>query len=256
MNKSIFRVMLVLVIAISLLGAAVYAEDPLLPESVNKLGAGRAMDKVSPTDNELLSNPDAYIPGITDVFKPRVNTQVTDSVSSEQVPAQPTASTVSQPGHGKYNILWGMRDFSNPPSYFFPYPPQLGQSIVKNFELVRDGSGSNGVQYLRIVKNLDLTSHKLLFSSLDGGHLSEGTLTVYKSGSNDQELLKIKLYDMQVISYKLAGDEKNPTEAYDEVCFSFARIGYEIPFYKPDGTVEVFKYDYNIKSNELRDMSK
>lgn len=246
MNKNAKKVLLVFLMTIICIYGAVYAEDSVLPDTNTEFEAERSVDKKLPNDDELLDNPDAYIPGISDVFK-------TKPLKGAEVQAEPQAAvpgnaTPYQQGH--YNAYLRFPGMGIPGTANYE-SEHRGEMTVKFFELVGLDSGANDEKYLKIVKPVDEASSKLFIDSLNGYHHSEVILTVYRGKNSNQKMLRIKLMDVQITSYKMVGDAQNPGETVDEIHLNFARIEHELTTYNQDGSVaDVIKRNYDVKQNK------
>lgn len=226
MKKGVSKAVLLILMTVFCFIGVVYAEDPALPGNTTIPGKGRGPNTGLPTDDELLSDPDVFIPGITDIFEKKMNIPGTDSVTGGQAPAKPIPSTPpTQTGQAKYNLYLkleglGLNNEDN------LGPEHEGEYIIKSFELVGDISLKGSDAYLKVIKKMDNTFDNLFHLSITRVPIKLGKLTVYNLGPSCVDISRISFNNMEVISYKLIVDEKNPSEAYEEICFSFTDINF------------------------------
>jgi type VI secretion system secreted protein Hcp len=98
------------------------------------------------------------------------------------------------------------------------------------------GSGKASFQDLSLVAMTQKSSIALLESVSSGKHISSGTLTLRKAGSQPLEFLKIKLTDILVSSFSLGGatgGESTPTDAFT---LNFSKVDVDYTEQKADGS--------------------
>jgi type VI secretion system secreted protein Hcp len=76
----------------------------------------------------------------------------------------------------------------------------------------------------------------LFLHCAEGRHIKQGTLTVRRSGEGSQEHLKIKLQDVLVSAYSMAGEasEGDPSDTFS---LKFRRIAIDYQSQRPDGSL-------------------
>ena len=70
-----------------------------------------------------------------------------------------------------------------------------------------------------------------------GKHIKQAILTVRKAGGSQQEYLKIKLNDVLISSYALAGVEDEPTPQ-DAFSLNFVKLSFDYAPQKSDGSLD------------------
>jgi type VI secretion system secreted protein Hcp len=90
----------------------------------------------------------------------------------------------------------------------------------------------------------------LMFACANGEHIKHALLTCRKAGKEQQEYLKIKLYDLLVSSYQTGGSAGStiPTES---ISLNFSKVEHEYYPQKADGSLDakVLKH-WDLKANK------
>ena len=108
------------------------------------------------------------------------------------------------------------------------------------------GAGKASFSDFHITKTLDKSSPKLMEAVATGEHLK--SLTLRKSGGNQQEYYIIHLSDILISSYSTSsGSGDRPIE---EVSFTYQKIEFEYIPQNADGTAgAAIKVGYDVKAN-------
>lgn len=98
------------------------------------------------------------------------------------------------------------------------------------------GAGKVVMQDFHFTMKTSKASPKLMLAAATGQHIKEAKLTVRKAGTERVEYIKIKLTDVMVTSYQIAGTGDNvPT---DQISLNFTKIEFEYIPVSPDGQAE------------------
>ena len=111
------------------------------------------------------------------------------------------------------------------------------------------GAGKVSMQDFHFTMKTSKASPKLMLATATGQHIKEATLTVRKAGEQQMEYIKIKLTDVMVTSYQIAGATDDiPT---DQISLNFSKIEFEYTPQNPDGTAgSPVKAGYDVKANK------
>ena len=93
------------------------------------------------------------------------------------------------------------------------------------------------IQDLALTKFVDSSTPQLIMLGVKGETAKEATLTVRKSGKEQQEYLVIKMTDVLVSSYQTGGGAGSDEPLVDQVVLSFSKIEGEYRPQKPDGSL-------------------
>lgn len=93
------------------------------------------------------------------------------------------------------------------------------------------------IQDLALTKFVDTSTPQLIMQAVIGQTAKEATLTVRKSGKEQQEYLVIKMTDVLVTSYQTGGSAGNDQPLIDHVVLNFSSIEGEYRPQKEDGTL-------------------
>lgn len=93
------------------------------------------------------------------------------------------------------------------------------------------------IQDLALTKFVDSSTPPLIMLGVMGETAKEATLTVRKSGKEQQEYLVIKMTDVMVSSYQTGGSADSDQPLVDQVVLSFSKIEGEYRPQKPDGSL-------------------
>jgi type VI secretion system secreted protein Hcp len=112
------------------------------------------------------------------------------------------------------------------------------------------GAGKVNMQDFSFVMTANKASPLLMFACANGEHIKSALLTCRKAGKEQQEYLKIKLYDLLVSSYQTGGSSGAvvPTES---ISLNFSKIEHEYYPQKADGSLDakVLKH-WDLKTNK------
>lgn len=111
------------------------------------------------------------------------------------------------------------------------------------------GGGKVKVHDLSIQKLVDLASPLLLSSSVEGKHISDGTLTARNLSKKEvpQEFLVFKMTDVLVTSVSMSGTEKDEIRPTESVALNFVKLEFDYRSFKSDGSVDQeksFRWDF------------
>ena len=111
------------------------------------------------------------------------------------------------------------------------------------------GAGKVKVHDLSIQKLVDLASPLLLSSSVEGKHISDGTLTArQESKGAGQEFLVFKMTNVLVTSVSMAETSKDEVRPTETVMLNFAKLDFDYRSFKQDGSVnqeKSFRWDFS-----------
>lgn len=93
------------------------------------------------------------------------------------------------------------------------------------------------VQDLALTKFVDASTPQLLMNAVMGQPAKEATLTVRKSGGQQQDYLIIKMTDVLVSSYQTGGSSGSDLPIMDSLVLSFSSIEGEYRRQNPDGSL-------------------
>ena len=93
------------------------------------------------------------------------------------------------------------------------------------------------IQDLHFTKFVDKSTPQLITNAVVGQPAKEATLTVRKSGGEQNDYLILKMSDVLVTSYQTGGSEGSNTPLVDSVTLTFATIQGEYKQEKADGTL-------------------
>jgi len=112
------------------------------------------------------------------------------------------------------------------------------------------GAGKVNMQDFSFVMTANKASPLLMFACANGEHIKSALLTCRKAGKEQQEYLKIKLYDLLVSSYQTGGSSGAvvPTES---ISLNFSKVEHEYYPQKADGSLDakVLKH-WDLKTNK------
>ena len=97
------------------------------------------------------------------------------------------------------------------------------------------GAGKVAFQDLTITKYIDKASPALYLACCQGNHYNTATLTVRKTGLNQQEYLVYKLSDIIISSVAPAGAQSDAKQA-EKITFNFGKIRWTYTPQKADGS--------------------
>jgi len=98
------------------------------------------------------------------------------------------------------------------------------------------GAGKVEIQDLHATTKTSKASPLLLVACASGKHIKEAVLTVRKAGKTQADFLTIRLGDVLISGYQIAGHgEALPL---DQLSLSFARLEVEYRTQKPDGSLD------------------
>jgi len=93
------------------------------------------------------------------------------------------------------------------------------------------------IQDLHVTKFVDSSTPQLIMQGVMGQTAKEATLTVRKSGADQQEYLVIKMTDVLVSSYQTGGSANSNMPLIDSLVLSFSTIEGEYRPQKADGSL-------------------
>jgi type VI secretion system secreted protein Hcp len=112
------------------------------------------------------------------------------------------------------------------------------------------GAGKVSMQDLLVMTQTSKASPQLLLACASGQHFKSATLTLRKSGKDQQEFLVYKLTDVRVSSYQTGGSAGSDAPN-DSAALNFARIEVE---YRPQGATgkpeQPVKTGWDLKANK------
>ena len=112
------------------------------------------------------------------------------------------------------------------------------------------GAGKVAVQDFHFVMKMNKATPKLMLACATGQHIKKATLTCRKSGTDQQEYLKIEMSDVLVSSYQTGGSAGDVIPL-DQISLNFAKIEYDYKEQKADGTLAgSVKAGYDVKANK------
>lgn len=107
------------------------------------------------------------------------------------------------------------------------------------------GAGKVAMNDLTFMCTTGKASPKLMAACATGQHIKEATLTARKAGGGQQDYFTIKLSDVMVSTYQIAGSSEVPI---DSVSLNFAKIEVEYKPQKKDGGLDSpVKFGYDLK---------
>ena len=114
-----------------------------------------------------------------------------------------------------------------------------GESKVVAASAGGSGGGAGKVQLhdLHFVAHTSKASPQLLMACASGQHLKTAVLTVRHAGKDPLEFLVIKLADVLVTSYAVAGDAAQ-AQPSDQISLNFAQIAFDYRPQKADGSLD------------------
>jgi len=111
------------------------------------------------------------------------------------------------------------------------------------------GAGRVAMQDLRVVMKTSKASPLLMLAVATGQHFKQAVLTVRKAGKNQVEFLVLRLTDVLVVSYEIAGHLE--TVPADVASLNFAKLEFEYRPQKPDGSLAAaVKAGWDLKANK------
>ena len=93
------------------------------------------------------------------------------------------------------------------------------------------------IQDLQLTKFVDQSTPQLLMQAVMGQPAKEATLTVRKSGGQQQDYLIIKMTDVLVTSYQTGGASGSDLPIMDSLVLTFSSIEGEYRRQNPDGSL-------------------
>ncbi|MGE5690093.1 MAG: Hcp family type VI secretion system effector [Pseudomonadota bacterium] len=112
------------------------------------------------------------------------------------------------------------------------------------------GAGKPLFQPLSAVMRTSRAAPPLVLACASGQHLKTAVVTARKSGGQQQDYLVIKLSDVLVSSYHVAGSEGSDAPT-DQVTLEFARIEIEYRALRPDGSLAPpVRAGWDVKTNK------
>lgn len=94
------------------------------------------------------------------------------------------------------------------------------------------------IQDLELTKLVDSSTPALITHGVLGETAKEATITVRKSGGDQQDYLIIKMTDVMVSSYQTGSDAASNSALVDTVVLSFSTIQGEYKRQRPDGSLD------------------
>jgi len=118
---------------------------------------------------------------------------------------------------------------------------------------MRGGQGAGKVSMgdFQFVSRICKASPKLMEACATGKHIANATLTCRRAGGKQQEYLKIKLTDLIVSSYGLAGSNGAQVLPTDQFTLNFSKIEYEYADQDEKGNTKgTVKTQYDLKKQK------
>lgn len=113
------------------------------------------------------------------------------------------------------------------------------------------GAGKVQMQDFHFVMKLSKASPKLMLACATGQHIKDGTLVCRKAGTDQQEFMTYKFYDLLVSSYQTGGSGHGDVIPMDQVSLNYSKMEMEYKEQKPDGSLGgVVKAGYDLKANK------
>jgi type VI secretion system secreted protein Hcp len=116
------------------------------------------------------------------------------------------------------------------------------------------GGGAGKVQFpdFHFTSNTSKASPLLLKACATGEHIKDAQITVRKAGKGQQEFLIIKMNDVLISSYQVAGSSQSESDSVsDQISMAFAKVEYSYYPQKADGSLEApVTFRFDIKGNK------
>jgi type VI secretion system secreted protein Hcp len=99
------------------------------------------------------------------------------------------------------------------------------------------GAGKVSMQDFHFVMPVNKSSPRLMEACASGQHIQKAELTCRMSGREQQEYLKVTMWDLVVSSYQTGGSGGEGMLPVDQVSMNFSRIEFQYKEPKADGTL-------------------
>ena len=112
------------------------------------------------------------------------------------------------------------------------------------------GAGKVSMQDFHFTMKVSKATPKLMLACASGQHIKDAVLTVRKAGREQQEYLTIKMSDVLVSSYQIAGAGGGDSVPTDQISLNFAKIEFEFRPQKADGSLDApVRAGWDLKRN-------
>ena len=86
------------------------------------------------------------------------------------------------------------------------------------------GAGKVSMQDFHFVMEVNKASPKLLLACASGQHIASATLTCRKAGTEQQEFLQYKFYELLISSFQTGGSGGSSILPQDQISFNYTKI--------------------------------
>jgi type VI secretion system secreted protein Hcp len=113
------------------------------------------------------------------------------------------------------------------------------------------GAGKVSMQDFHFVMKVNKSTPKLIQSCAAGDHIKKAILTCRKAGTEQQEFLIYKFYDLLVASYQTGGSTGGDEIPSEQVSLNYSKMEVEYKEQKADGTLDgPIKAGWDLKLNK------